>query len=122
VEMELYYTLTGTTTAPISNKSTCHNPVTCDSFTEGLIFILWYSTGLGDEYATLPDVTGLTFAEARQVLLRAKLRSIAIGIDEEDEAEQTVQRQSPQPGTQVRTGFEVRLDRKSVVEGRGGAG
>src|SRR5690606_33660207 len=97
-------TLTDTIPAPNRNTATRQQRASGDSLTEGSSVILWYSTGLGDEYATLPDVTGLTFAEARQVLLRAKLRSIAIGIDEEDEAEQTVQRQSPQPGTQVRTG------------------
>lgn len=107
--LQVDQTLPDTVPAPNRNTVTRQRPAPGDSLTEGSNVTLWYSTGLGEEYATLPDVAGMSFDEARRVLLQAKLRSIAIGIEGEDESELIVQRQSPQPGTQVRTGFEVRL-------------
>lgn len=108
--LQVEQTLPDSIPAPNRNTVTRQRPGAGDSLTEGASVTLWYSTGLGEEYATLPDVTGMTFEEARQALLNVKLRSIAIGVDEgEDLSELTVKRQSPQSGTRVRAGFEVRL-------------
>jgi beta-lactam-binding protein with PASTA domain len=68
---------------------------------------LWYSTGLGEAYVEVPDVTGLTPDDARARLLSLRLRSVVLG--EPDVEEPLVLAQSPAPGTQVREGFEVRL-------------
>ena len=70
---------------------------------------LWYSTGPSDTYEMVPDVVGLTVREARQVLLGNKLRALAVGVDEQDADEMTVLRQSREPGTRVRGGYEIRL-------------
>ena len=108
--LQVEETLPDSIPAPNRNTVTRQRPAAGDSLTEGSSVTLWYSTGLGEEYATLPDVTGMTFDDARQALLDTKLRSIAIGVDEEDDvSELTVKRQSPQAGTRVRAGFEVRL-------------
>lgn len=108
--LQVEQTLPDSIPAPNRNTVTRQRPAPGDSLTEGSSVTLWYSTGLGEEYATLPDVTGMTFQEARQVLLNSKLRSIAIGTEEgEDVSDMIVQRQSPQAGTRVRAGFEVRL-------------
>lgn len=108
--LQVDQTLPDSIPAPNRNTVTRQRPAPGDSLTEGSSVTLWYSTGLGDEYATLPDVTGMTFEEARRALLNARLRSIVIGTDEGDDvSDMPVQRQSPQAGTQVRAGFEVRL-------------
>jgi beta-lactam-binding protein with PASTA domain len=71
---------------------------------------LWYSTGLGREFASVPDVAGMTVREAQQLLIENKLRSVVIGAREgESAAEQPVRRQSREPGTRVPEGFEIRL-------------
>lgn len=108
--LQVDQTLPDSIPAPNRNTVTRQRPSPGDSLTEGSSVTLWYSTGLGDEYVTLPDVTEMTFDEARRTLLGARLRSIAIGTEEgQDVSEMIVQRQSPQAGTQVRAGFEVRL-------------
>ena len=72
---------------------------------------LWYSTGLGTEVVEVPDVTGLSTTDARQLLLDLRLRSVVLGIpsDPTPGEELTVRAQSPAPGTSVREGFEIRL-------------
>lgn len=99
--------------APNANTVTRQNPAPGDSITEGSSVMLWYSTGLGREYVTIPDVTGLSVEEARQQLLDSNLRSVVIGAEGGQEAadvsEEIVQRQSREPGTSVREGFEIRL-------------
>ncbi len=104
-----------------ANVVTRQDPAAGDSLREGGAVVLWYSTGLGEEYVDVPDVTGMTVAEAQDALLDRKLRSMVINpdADEEEEEEeeegddevsrQEVVRQSRAPGTRVRTGFEVRL-------------
>ena len=69
---------------------------------------LWYSRGLGDRYVVLPDVTGMTISEARRTLLRRRLRAVVLDRSEEVE-DPVVLRQSREPGTRVREGFELRL-------------
>lgn len=108
--LQIDETLPDSIPAPNRNTVTRQRPAPGDSLTEGSGVSLWYSTGLGGSYATIPDVTDLSFEAAQDTLLAVQLRSIIVGVDEEDRLEElTVQRQSPQPGTSVRTGFEVRL-------------
>lgn len=96
--------------APNVNTVTRQTPAPGDSLAEGANVKLWYSTGLGQEYVSIPDVTGLTVAEAETQLLESSLRYVVIGAEEgEDVSEEIVQRQSREPGTRVREGFEIRL-------------
>jgi beta-lactam-binding protein with PASTA domain len=99
--------------APNPNTVTRQSPAAGDSLTEGSSVMLWYSTGLGREYVTIPNVTDLPVEEARQQLLEARLRAVVIGAEggaeAEDLSEEIVQRQSREPGTSVREGFEIRL-------------
>lgn len=105
------------------NTITRQRPEPGDSLAQGEPVDLWYSPGLSDQYATVPDVTGMTVEEARQKLLGRKIRSVVVQPSEGDsgsaqpspEDEQvdmsgmTVTRQSRDPDTRVRQGFEVRL-------------
>lgn len=111
--------------SPYPNTITRQEPAAGDSLREGSNVTLWYSTGLGDEYVEVPDVTGLPVDEAQERLNERKLRSIVVESGPSDEdadqgeedltsglepaATDTVARQSRDPGTSVRAGFEVRL-------------
>jgi len=90
-----------------ANTVTRQNPPAGDRVPHGADVTLWYSTGLGERYVQVPDVTGLAADEARSLLLSLRLRSVVLGSHESDRP--TVLAQSPAPGTQVREGFEVRL-------------
>ncbi len=93
-----------------ANTITRQRPQPGDSLPEGGTVRLWYSTGFGTSYVTMPDVTGMTVAEAENVLLDERLRFVVIGAEDVEDADQsTVQRQSREPGTRVREGFEIRL-------------
>lgn len=95
---------------PHQNTVTRQEPAPGDSLPAGASVRLWYSTGLGRAFATVPDVTGLTVAEAQQILLESRLRAVVIGArEDQDASEQIVQRQSREPGTRVQEGFEIRL-------------
>lgn len=108
--LQVEETLADSIPAPNRNTVTRQDPAPGDSLTEGSGVTLWYSTGLGQAYSTIPDVTGLSFEQARDTLLGAELRSIVVGVDDDENlSELTVQRQSPEAGRLVRAGFEVRL-------------
>lgn len=106
-------TLPDSVPAPYPNTVTRQQPAAGDSLKKGGNVTLWYSTGLGEEYAEIPDVTDTTVAAAREALLKRKIRSVIVNRPEdatdEEVAEMTVNRQSREPGTRVRQGFEVRL-------------
>lgn len=95
--------------SPYANTITRQDPAPGDSLAQGATVRLWYSTGLGASYVTMPDVTGMTVTEAEPVLLANRLRFVVIGGDEVDDGEMRIQRQSREPGTRVREGFEIRL-------------
>ena len=106
--------------SPYPNTVTRQLPVPGDSLQAGAEVTLWYSTGLGNAYVEVPDVSGLTVAEARQQLLDSRLRYLvfreradgeAATDEEEDENmdDLVVVRQSREPGTRVREGFELRI-------------
>ncbi len=100
--------------SPYARTITRQYPLPGDSIAEGAQVMLWYSTGLGERIVTVPDVTGLSIAEAQRILLAHHLRSVVVEPAEETEAtaadsSRLVIRQSREPGTQVREGFEIRL-------------
>ena len=99
--------------APYENTITRQRPAPGDSLEKGGAVTLWYSTGLGDERVSVPDVTNLTVAAARDTLLGRQLRSVVVNRPEdaskEQVAEMKVQRQSQRSGARVRRGSEVRL-------------
>ena len=73
---------------------------------------IWYSTGLGQNSVLVPEVTGMRADSARAFLLGMRLRSVLLGGGSE---ELEVIGQSPDPGTSVREGSEIRL-RVEVLE------
>lgn len=91
-----------------ANTITHQEPEPGERVPHGTEVTLWYSTGLGEAYVDVPDVTGLTPEEARARLLELRLRAVILG-EAADESDPTVLDQSPEAGTQVREGFEVRL-------------
>lgn len=97
--------------SPYANTVTRQRPAPGEWIQKGESVTLWYSTGLGDRYVGIPDVTGLTVDEAKATLLNRKLRSVLLGQESDYQGlgEATIVRQSPDPGTSVREGFEVRL-------------
>ncbi len=94
--------------SPYSNTVTRQHPSAGKTVPEETGITLWYSRGLGDRYVALPDVTGMTVSQARQALLLKRLRAVVLdraeGVDDP-----VVVRQSREPGTRVREGFELRL-------------
>lgn len=99
--------------SPYPQTITQQHPAPGDSAAEGSTVTLWYSTGLGERFVTVPDVTGRTVAEAQRILLAHRLRSVVVEPREFTETTgdttRVVVRQSREPGAQVREGFEIRL-------------
>lgn len=101
--------------SPHENTITRQSPAPGDTVTLGSSITFWYSTGLGTEETTVPDLVGLTVAEARSALLNEKLRPLIVrdrveGEDDElGEDELYVRAQSQAPEARVQTGSEVRL-------------
>jgi beta-lactam-binding protein with PASTA domain len=93
--------------SPYQNTVTRQSPERGQSLALGETVTLYYSTGPADFYVEAPDVTGLSVGEARAQLREQSLNSIVVGGGDEEAA--TVLRQSPEPGTRVRGGHEVRL-------------
>lgn len=95
--------------SPYRNTVTQQSPAPGDSVLDGTAVTLWYSTGPSDTYEVVPEVVGLTVREAREVLLENRLRGLAVGVDGPEAENMTVLRQSREPGTRVRGGYEIRL-------------
>jgi beta-lactam-binding protein with PASTA domain len=100
--------------SPYARTITRQYPLPGDSVAEGSQVMLWYSTGLGERIVTVPDVTGRSIAEAQRILLAHHLRSVVVEPAEETEitpedSTRLVIRQSREPGSLVREGFEIRL-------------
>lgn len=77
---------------------------------EGSSVRIWYSTGLGKNYVTVPSVRGLSAREAKRLLLSMKLRSLILGAgDYPDPLELIVNSQSHAEGTRLKEGYEIRL-------------
>ena len=98
--------------APYPNTVTRQEPAPGTEVDKGSAVNIWYSTGLSQEYVTLPDVTGQTVAEARETLLDNQLRAEVVGAGEMspgEVAEQEVLRQSRQAGASLPAGSVIRL-------------
>ena len=95
--------------SPYQNTVTRQEPQPGDSLREGGGVTLWYSTGYGEAYVTVPDVMGLPVDSAEQVLLRQRLRTVNVGLSALVLEDTIVTRQRPAPETEVREGYEIRL-------------
>lgn len=112
--------------SPFPNTVTHQSPAPGDSLPKGSGVTIWYSTGLGDRYVTIPDVTDRPLGEAQRRLLARKIRSVVVSTPQYDPPPNApvdrntyatddagdslvVERQSRAPGTRVREGFEIRL-------------
>lgn len=104
-------TLPDSIPAQYRNTVTRQDPPPGDSLAEESSVTLWYSTGLGTNYVSVPDITYLTVAEAQQILSETGLRYVVLGAGEDDEniLGKRVLRQSREPGTRVLEGFEIRI-------------
>ncbi len=105
--------------SPYKNTVTRQQPDRGVQLAVGETVTLYYSTGPSDFYVSAPDVTGMSVEAAREQLRGESLNSIVVG--EGDDEGATVLRQSPEAGTRVRGGHEVRLftDPAEVEEGSG---
>ena len=105
------------------NTITGHEPAAGDSLAEGSGVTLYYSTGLGEQYVEIPDITGMTVADARAELLAHRLRAFVIGGRNTEEQRDApidsleVVAQSREPGTRMREGSEVRLSIEPPADG-----
>lgn len=106
--------------SPYANTVTRQRPAPGDSLRQGNTVNIWYSTGLGEETVDVPDVVGQTVAEAKNFLLRHKLRAVVVNPTSDDGSEESAEESPPPtdqyvreqgraPGTSVRTGTEIRL-------------
>lgn len=111
--------------SPYANTITKQKPAPADSLKEGNAVDLWYSTGLGDTRVAVPNVVGLSVAEAKRFLLQNDLRSVLVdtSMAPEDDPSPSldaatrdslenhvyVRRQASAPGDSVLAGTEVRL-------------
>jgi len=96
-----------------ANTVTRQSPEAGKRVNPGTAVYLWYSTGLGQKSVLVPTVVGMRADSARAFLLDIRLRSVLIGDVSE---ELIVGRQSPDPGTSVREGSEIRLHLDSIEE------
>lgn len=95
---------------PYENMVTRQSPEPGTVVAEGARVRLWYSTGLGSEYVTVPDLTNLDAREAQRLLLSRKLRSVVLGGDGSPEVDlMPVYKQSHPVGTRIKEGSEIRL-------------
>lgn len=97
--------------APYPNTITGQSPAPGDSIRKGSEVDLWFSRGIGEAMATVPDVTGLTLQAARDTLLSRRLRFVIVDAPADSALADSlqVQAQNRPAGTQVREGTELRL-------------
>ena len=95
---------------PYENMVTKQFPEAGRIVTEGSRVRLWYSTGLGTAYVSVPNLKGMSVREAQQFLLNRKLRSVVLGGDGSAVVESMpVFDQSHSEGTRIKEGSEIRL-------------
>ena len=111
-----------TAAAPYANTIVRQDPEPGDSLRAGEAVNLWFSPGLSPERVTVPRVTGLTVAAARDSLRRQRLRFVVLreraSVEEaapderppsEVPGQARVARQGRRPGSRVQAGTEIRL-------------
>jgi beta-lactam-binding protein with PASTA domain len=94
--------------APFENTVTRQLPEAGDSVTVGTPIDIWISTGLGISFVEVPDITNMSAADAERMLLLTKLRLVVL--EDPDiplSRRDTIARQQPDPGTEVRAGSEI---------------
>ncbi len=89
---------------PYEGTVTRQSPASGLQLPVGSRVALWLSPGIGRNRATVPDVTGLTPAEARRIV-----REAGLWVDSPNARGDVVQWQEPQPGTRLRQGEEIRI-------------
>lgn len=89
------------------NTITRQRPAPGAVLPEGETVTLWFATGLGSQYVQVPSVTGQTAQQATRRLLGRSLRARVVGSSDDESAR--IVRQSPEAGTRVRQGSEIRL-------------
>ena len=95
---------------PYNNMVTKQFPEPGKIVDEGARVRLWYSTGLGSNYVTVPNLVGMNAREAQGILLNRKLRSVVLGGNSApDIARMPIERQSHPEGTRLKEGSEIRL-------------
>ena len=95
---------------PYENMVTKQFPEPGRIVTEGSRVRLWYSTGLGSVYVTVPDLRGLSVREAQRTLLQRKLRSVVLGGDGSPRSRQPPGRAiQHDDGKSIKQGSEIRL-------------
>lgn len=98
---------------PYQNTVTRQSPAAGSTVQEGHQVTIWVSTGPGDEWVSVPDVTGMTVADARALLLEEfKVRARVLGAPEDAEPQEVEQMQvtrQSNTGARVRQGYEIRL-------------
>jgi len=95
--------------SPYKDIITEQSPEAGSRVSPGTLVDLRYGTGLGDEMVSVPDVTNMSVKSARKFLLDRRLRSVVVGVSEEEVGEPLVLRQGTDPGVSVPEGFEIRL-------------
>ncbi len=107
--------------SPYANAITRQEPVPGSIAQQGDSVMLWYGTGLGSRVVVVPDVTGLRLSQAQTLLGGRGLRSVVLDLGEDD-PDPSVVRQSREPGTEVREGFEIRLFTRGDSDGEDSPG
>ncbi|MEM8488779.1 MAG: PASTA domain-containing protein [Bacteroidota bacterium] len=101
----------------VKNLVTRQYPAAGTVIEEGSRVRIWYSTGLGNSYSTVPNVVGMTARDAKRTLLSLKLRSIVLGAGEHpNPMSLPVVVQGQAEGTRTRQGTEIRLFVKPPVD------
>lgn len=97
--------------SPHPGTVTRTDPTAGTTLQQGDTVTIYYSTGLGTKQVVVPDMVGLTLADAEAALREVNLRAVTVRVgDASFESEtDTVAAQGNEPGTRVREGFVVRL-------------
>jgi serine/threonine-protein kinase len=101
-----------TVRTPFEGTVTRQTPPGGSAVPKGTRVTLWLSPGLGSRRITVPDVTGLRPAEARQVL-----REAGLWVDSPNARGDSVRWQEPRAGNRLREGSEVRIHTTEPPEG-----
>lgn len=95
--------------APFRNTITRQHPASGDSVLPGSLVTIWISSGLGDTYVSVPDITGLSVRDAETLLAHSQLRLVVLQDPRIPIARMdTIMRQQPPPEFEVRAGSEIR--------------
>ncbi len=101
--------LEDTLPAPFRNTVIRQDPAPGDSVAPGSLVTVWISSGLGDTFVPVPDITGLSVRDAEHLLARSSLRLVVLQDPRIPVARMdTIVRQQPPADFEVRSGSEIR--------------